>query len=98
MKLCDTGHFFLEDDVAKGLINGDIFGLNLKLNTEEGGVRVDKPYRFCRDEGNSVVGTIDIGNGQRRRLVAFFLFGHFAKFSYSITEIPEQIDSVHVMD
>ncbi len=95
MKLCDTGHFILNDAVANGLIKGDIFGLNLQLWYEERpGVYQDQSYPFRRDKGSQVAGVVDLGNGERRRLVATFTGQRNpARFNYTLSEIPEEVDN-----
>lgn len=95
MKLCDEGHFLLNDAVANGLIKGEIFGLNLSLWYEDSnGVHQDKPLRFIRDKGSQIAGTVDLGNGERRRLIATFTRQHNpARFNYVISEIPEDDSS-----
>lgn len=100
MKLCDTGHFLLDYDVANSLISGAVFGLDIKLFYEERpGVFIDAPHPFLREKGRQIAGTVDIGNGERRRLVATFS-GQMspARFNYVLSEIPEEVDEVHKMD
>lgn len=95
MKICDTGHFVLDDELASGLINGTIFGIQLNLRYEESSdVFQDHLTEFFRDEGKQISGTICLDNGEYRRLVAFFTGRTSpAHFTYTISEIQEDGDT-----
>lgn len=94
MELNTTGNFSLDNEISNKLIKGQIFGLELDLLPE--GLVYSQgryTYRFLRDKGEPISGVIDLGNGERRRLVAYFIGqdpdsgkGHF---KYTLHELPK---------
>ncbi len=96
MELTTTGNFLLDEEVSSQLIKGKIFGLELNL-LPEGLLDYKKDchaYRFMRDKGEHISGFIDLGNGEHRRLVAYFIDqdpnsnkGHF---KYTLHELSRE--------
>lgn len=98
MELNTTGNFSLDNEISNKLIKGQIFGLELDLLPE--GLVYSQgryTYRFLRDKGERISGVIDLGNGGRCRLVAYFISqdpdskkGHFR---YTLSELSDGADT-----
>jgi hypothetical protein len=101
MELAKTGQFTMNNVLAHHLMDGTIFGLNLCLCRDLSGAG-DKQYPFLAKENKameSVAGIIDLGNGIKKWLSLRFT-GYYGNptFDYELSELPEEVDTVHVMD
>lgn len=97
-----NGKIRLDGQIAYGLLSGNVFGTTVELPVQTGETKTNIVYRFNVSEHNEndATGTIDIGNGQLRKLIIRPIGGPNLTTCwcrYEVSEIPEE-EGVHKMD